>query len=55
MTFYESFGVMMSLLRVVGRRGAVRGEEGAGCGGGARRSGEGIGEGVGRRCGEEGW
>ena len=32
MTFYESFGVMMSLLRVVGRRGegVVRkgGEEG---------------------------
>ena len=27
MSFYESYGVMMSLLRVVGRRG-VGGEEG---------------------------
>ena len=28
MTFYESFGVMMSLLRVVGRRGEEGSEEG---------------------------
>ena len=28
MTFYESFGVMMSLLRVVGRRGEEGGEGG---------------------------
>ena len=32
MTFYESFGVMMSLQRVVGRRG-----EGVGRGGGVVR------------------
>ena len=28
MNFYESFGVMMSLLKVVGRRGEEGGEEG---------------------------
>ena len=48
--FYESFDVLMSLLRVVGRRGEGVGREGVG----RKISGEGSGEAVGRKCGEEG-